>query len=62
MLGKLTMGTVFLALVAAFALTLAGAASAQDAPGHCPSISKAQMKQILAPYLRDLSKRRMRAA
>jgi hypothetical protein len=38
------------AIGAAFALALAGPAGAQDAPGHCPSISNAQLKQILAPY------------
>jgi hypothetical protein len=38
------------AIVAALALALAGPAGAQDTPGHCPSISNAQLKQILAPY------------
>lgn len=39
-------------LAAGFALMLAGPASAQDAPGHCPSITKAQAKKITAPYKR----------
>jgi hypothetical protein len=38
------------AIVAALALAFAGPARAHDLPGHCPSISNAQLKQILAPY------------
>jgi hypothetical protein len=45
------------AAVAALALTIAGPASAQDAPGHCPSITKAKMKTILAPYKRKYGAR-----
>jgi hypothetical protein len=39
------------------AIALAGPANAQDAPGHCPSITKAQMKQILAPLKRKFGAR-----